>query len=93
MKVCQIAKLGKAFRKNQNELDTSFPATKLCPGHTFLYSRILWVAVVIGAVIFFSIQVKDRITAYLKHDSIVNYEARYTEKLEYPTVTICNQNT
>ena len=61
---------------------------------SFLFNfRILWVLVVIGAIIFFSIQVKDRIAAYLRHESIVNFEVRYTDKLDYPAITICNQNT
>ena len=59
----------------------------------FFIFRILWVLVVIGAIIFFSMQVKDRIAAYLRHESIVNFEVRYTDKLEYPAITICNQNT
>ena len=54
--------------------------------------KILWCVVVIAAVSLFVGQVGNRIGVYFQHKSNVVVKVNYEESIDFPSVTICNQN-
>ena len=64
---------------------------------TFFYMahfviRILWFFVVVIGVTLFVYQVTDRIIVYYQRNTNVDVEVKYVSSVEFPSVTICNQN-
>ena len=59
---------------------------------TFFVIRILWFLVVIIGVMLFAYQVTDRVIIYYQHNTNVDVEVKYAPSVEFPSVTICNQN-
>ncbi|CAD5123960.1 DgyrCDS12265 [Dimorphilus gyrociliatus] len=57
------------------------------------YSRqIFWILIVLCALTLFILQVTLRRIHFRKKEAAVNVEVIYADELEFPTVTICNQN-
>ena len=54
--------------------------------------RILWLAVVTIAVLVFVGQVATRVVVYFQYKSNVAVTVNYVNQIDFPTVTICNQN-
>ena len=54
--------------------------------------RILWLFVVVTGVTLFAYQVTDRIIVYYQRNTNVDVEVKYVSSVEFPSVTICNQN-
>ena len=57
-----------------------------------LFLRVLWILCVVGAVIYFGVQVAQRTSDYFKYATNVDVKVIYTDKLRFPAVTLCNQN-
>lgn len=58
-----------------------------------LYCRVLWVLCVLSAIAFFTAQVYDRVIVYYNYETNVNVQVLFSDKMDFPAVTICNQNT
>ena len=58
----------------------------------FCISRILWFFVVIIGVTLFVYQVTDRVIVYYQRNTNVDVAIKYVPSVEFPSVTICNQN-
>ena len=54
--------------------------------------RILWFFVVVLGVTLFVYQVTDRIIVYYQRNTNVDVAVNYVPSVEFPSVTICNQN-
>ena len=54
--------------------------------------RVVWLCVVLASLIFFVVEVGIRSTEYLKHETNIDIELMFVEKMPFPAVTICNQN-
>ena len=54
--------------------------------------RVLWFLVTLAAISLFLVQVGLRIYDYYDYKSNVDVKLIYVDKLEFPSVTICNQN-
>ena len=54
--------------------------------------RILWFLVVITGVMLFTYQVTDRVIVYYQRNTNVDVVVKYFPSVEFPSVTICNQN-
>ena len=54
--------------------------------------RVLWCAAVISAIIFFTYQLGNRLHVYFEYQSTVSVEMKFTDSMEFPAVTLCNQN-
>ena len=57
-----------------------------------MYFRILWCCIVILAMLLFVGQVGTRIAVYFQHKSNVAVKVTYLDEIDFPSVTICNQN-
>ena len=54
--------------------------------------RLFWLVVVISAMMMFLAQVGQRSNDYFLHKSTVDVKRRYVPEIDFPSVTICNQN-
>lgn len=63
-----------------NDKSSSFP------------SRILWSILILFGLCFMIYQIQDRFTAYLKYETTTTIKDRYNPHLQFPAVTICNEN-
>ena len=52
----------------------------------------IWFVCVVAAITLFSVQVIERSREYFRYRSNVNVEMIYADEVEFPSVTICNQN-
>lgn len=59
--------------------------------HSFLH-RLCWTLIMFCVLGFFTFQIISRGVDFGRRESSISVEVDYTEKLAYPTVTICNQN-
>ena len=59
--------------------------------NTYNY-RFLWFLVVMVAVLLFVGQVGMRVAVYFQYKSNVAVKVNYVDQIEFPSVTICNQN-
>ena len=59
---------------------------------TLYYFRVLWCVVVIVAVTLFVSQVGQRMAVYFLYKTHVDVQVKYVETVDFPSVTICNQN-
>ena len=55
-------------------------------------SRSLWAVAVLTAVVLFAVQVISRFDDYFSYPSTVNVDVVYVDEIEFPAVTLCNQN-
>ena len=55
-------------------------------------SRLLWFGCVVSAAILFTSQVIIRSVDYFEHETNVNVELIYDSQVQFPAVTLCNQN-
>ena len=56
------------------------------------FFRILWFFVVVIGLTLFVYQVTDRIIVYYQRNTNVDVAVKYVPSVEFPSVTICNQN-
>lgn len=61
------------------------------PNHS-LKRKLFWTIVVAGILCLFLFQVIARGIDFGRKESSVNFEVLYSKKLDFPSVTICNQN-
>ena len=54
--------------------------------------RILWFLVVAAATVLFVAQVGLRIRDYFDYSTNVGVDVKFVPKIEFPSVTICNEN-
>ena len=54
--------------------------------------RFLWFFVILIGVTLFAYQVTDRIIVYYQRNTNVDVAVKYVPSVEFPSVTICNQN-
>ena len=54
--------------------------------------RLLWLCLVLFGTTFMSYQIQQQVRYYLSHPTSINLEAKYNRTLQFPAVTICNQN-
>ncbi|XP_041377194.1 uncharacterized protein LOC121389619 [Gigantopelta aegis] len=59
---------------------------------TFTVRRLFWLVLVLACVGLMSYQIVDRIVYYYRWPVNVNMQVNYNKTLEFPTVTICNEN-
>lgn len=52
----------------------------------------MWVVCVIAAILFFVIQVSLRVAVYFQYNTNVEVEKVYKSTIQFPAVTLCNQN-
>ena len=52
----------------------------------------MWVVCVSAAIILFTVQVATRAKVYFDYNTNVDVSVIYTKTMEFPAVTICNQN-
>ena len=57
----------------------------------FVY-RILWFTAFAAAIILFVGQVGSRVAVFFEHKTNVAVKIKYVKQIEFPSVTICNQN-
>ena len=73
-----------------------FTLFKILHGHyfdiTYNIFRILWFFVILIGVTLFIYQVTDRIIVYYQRNTNVDVAVKYVPSVEFPSVTICNQN-
>ena len=55
--------------------------------------RLLWMSCVTLALALFSLQVASRIRVYINYETNVDVSVQYTSVMDFPAVTLCNQNT
>ena len=54
--------------------------------------RFLWLGVVVAAIAVFVGQVSERIVVYYQYKTNVAVTVNYVDRIDFPSVTICNQN-
>ena len=54
--------------------------------------RILWFFAIVIGVLLFAYQVTDRIIVYYQRNTNVDVAVKYVPSVNFPSVTICNQN-
>ncbi len=57
-----------------------------------LFFRVLWFVAVLVAVTLFLYQVGMRTQQYFQYNTNINVEVKFEPQLEFPSVTVCNQN-
>ena len=55
-------------------------------------NRFLWLGVVATAIFLFVAQVGTRVAVFFEYNTIVAVKVKYVKEIEFPSVTICNQN-
>ena len=61
------------------------------PKHSPL-RRFFWTLIMLGVLGLFTFQIVSRGIDFGQRELSVSVEVKYTDRLPYPTVTICNQN-
>ena len=56
------------------------------------HDRLIWAVLVLGATGFFIWFMTDRLLFLLDNPKAVDVEVIYTDTVDFPAVTICNQN-
>lgn len=56
------------------------------------FRRIFWIIIIFITIFLFTFQVALRSVDFATNEASINVEIIYTDKLEFPSVTICNQN-
>ena len=59
--------------------------------HIFSY-RVIWVLIVCAGVITFGVQIAHNVATFLEYHVTVNVKINYNTSLEFPAVSLCNQN-
>ena len=54
--------------------------------------RLFWIAMIIGCVVTLRYMMASQLIFLQSHPVVVNIDVIYNETLQYPAVTICNQN-
>ena len=75
-----------------NSIEEARQIIIICTMNLLIVSRIVWLVAVSVAIMFFIGQVGYRIAAYFERKTSVEVEVEYVESIEFPSVTICNQN-
>ena len=57
-----------------------------------IYFSIIWILMVFGSLVLFTLHMTSRVQAYLTYDTTITEEKIYVENIDMPVVTICNQN-
>ena len=57
-----------------------------------LYDRLVWVLIVTGVSTGFVYVITNRAEKYGSHEKKVNLDVIYNASIDFPSVTICNQN-
>ena len=90
---------------NQHKIENSIPTTCNLPILLILslsvylsklivivQFRVIWVLLLLGALTLFSLAFTEKILYLLSNPKSVNVEVIYTDKLPFPSVTMCNEN-
>ena len=56
------------------------------------FDRLIWVLIVLGVSAGFFFLIYHRVNKYLQYNKNVNVEIEYRPSIDFPAVTICNQN-
>ena len=83
------------LRNLERERNSGFNAHEIFLNHIItwlVFFRILWICVLVGAAIFFVFYISNSLVEYFDYPKTVNVEIEYTERLEFPAVTVCNEN-
>ena len=48
---------------------------------------------ILAALIIFLYYLSDRLIQYFKYEKVISVEESYVDQMEYPAITLCNQNT
>ena len=54
--------------------------------------RILWLLLMLVSLVILSIQIKENYAKLQRHDSMVTKDVEYSRRLQFPAISICNQN-
>lgn len=54
--------------------------------------RIFWIAMLLTALGIFIFYLSDRLIEYFKYKRTISVEERYVSQMEFPVITLCNQN-
>ena len=57
-----------------------------------IITRFLWLGVVTAAIVIFIGQVGNRVAVFFQYKTNVAVKVKYLKAIDYPSVTICNQN-
>ena len=69
----------------------AFYFQRFIPFEIFVH-RILWFSAFAAAIILFVGQVGSRVAVFFEHKTNVAVKVKYVKQIEFPSVTICNQN-
>ena len=58
----------------------------------YFFCRILWFTAFAAAIILFVGQVGSRMAVFFEHKTNVAVTVKYVKEIEFPSVTVCNQN-
>ncbi|KAI0226615.1 hypothetical protein LSAT2_022904 [Lamellibrachia satsuma] len=58
----------------------------------YLFRRVFWALALVATVSIFIFYCYDRVSTFLEFKKTVNVEVNYINSLEFPAVTVCNQN-
>lgn len=58
----------------------------------FRVRRILWLLLMLVSLVILSIQIKENYAKLQRHDSMVTKDVEYSRRLQFPAISICNQN-
>ena len=58
-----------------------------------IYCRFLWILMILAALIIFLYYLSDRLIQYFKYEKVISVEESYVDQMEYPAITLCDQNT
>ena len=47
---------------------------------------------ILAALIIFLYYLSDRLIQYFKYEKVISVEESYVDQMEYPAITLCNQN-
>ena len=60
--------------------------------HHFIFSRLLWLLIVVTAITVFTALVLLQVIEYFQYRNTVNVEIKAVDNVVFPAVTICNHN-
>ena len=72
-----------------------------CPGRVYVlpvrsthpvFYRVLWIAMILAALAVFMYYLSDRLILYFEYQKTVNVEVNYVDSMEFPAISICNEN-
>ncbi|KAK0061409.1 hypothetical protein Bpfe_009215 [Biomphalaria pfeifferi] len=75
-----------------SELSTFHGMRLLCSRGPNPVRRFIWSLLIVGCLVALALQVRQQVLYFFSNPKTINEETKFVDSVEFPTVTICNEN-